>query len=199
MSHETARPMLTLVETYNGYVLAQGSSAMRSAGIRNAGLRAAAVAVMVLLSVLWLWPGAHLSADVVPLKLGFSAVLVSLAVVLLWITRGQPGFETRIDLIHGELRQVMGGAGGLTGGLLRLPLRDVESLFIRRNPDLPYAAGLYMRVRGSEEPALLGIGGADALETVHRRMSADLAKVRASAIRPVAPSESRNPGMAHAV
>lgn len=178
-----AAATLSMFDAYDGYVLTQGRRTLARVVAWERSMRALAMLILGGLAVLWIKSDAQNSADVVLIKLVLSAVLVGLATRLLWVTRAQPHYEARIDLIHGRLRQVVRTAAGREQILLTVPFDKIDSLFIRHNRGTCETSCLYLRLREVDGEILVGIGSAEALEPMHRRISQDMIRARGFALR----------------
>lgn len=183
------QPCLSMFDVYSGYVLTQGHNALQSVVMWERIMRVLAWAAILLTAALWLAPGATLAAEVVPLKLVLSAVLLGMAAMLLWSARTRPQYEAQIDLIHGELRQVMRAASGLETLMLRVDFDRITGLYLRPNHAVPQASCLYLELQGIDEPLLLGVGETSALAIVHQRLTGDLAQARTMPRPPRAPHD----------
>jgi len=175
-----AAATLSMFDAYDGYVLTQGRRTLARVVAWERSMRALAMLILTGLAVLWIKSDAQNSADVVLIKLVLSAVLVGLATRLLWVTRAQPHYEARIDLIHGRLRQVVRTAAGREQVLLTVPFEKIDSLFIRHNRE---TSCLYLRLGEVDGDILVGVGSAEALEPMHRRISQDMIRARGFALR----------------
>jgi len=167
-----------MFDVYNGYVVTQGHNALQNVVMWERVMRAIAIGVMLVVAALWLMPDAATGPQVLPMKLVLSAVLGGMAGTLFWAARARPQYESQVDLIHGELRQVMRAASGVEKLMLRVPFDMVTGVYLKANRSEPHTSCLYMAVEGIETPVLLGVGHESALGTVHRRLSTDLAAAR---------------------
>ncbi|WP_108484082.1 hypothetical protein [Oceaniglobus ichthyenteri] len=172
------QPSLSMFDVYSGYVLTQGHNALQYVVMWERVMRAIAILALLAVAAFWLAPGGATDAQVLPLKLVLSVVLAGMAATLFWAARSQPQYESQIDLIHGEIRQVMRAASGIERQMLRIGFGDVKGLYIKRNRAHPESACLMLEISGVETPVVMGIGTEDALGIVHGRLTADLAKAR---------------------
>jgi len=196
-SFATPRPSLSMFDVYSGYIVTQGHNALRNVVIWERVMRGIGIAAILAVAALWLLPDAATGPQVVPMKLVLSGVLGGMAGLLFWAARVRPQYESQVDLIHGELRQVMRASNGIERLMMRVPFARVSGVYVKVNRAMPGASCLFMDVDGVETPVLLGVGEDAALGSVHRRLSDDLAKARTMPHPPLPTPETgrRLPGM----
>ncbi len=190
VSTAAPQPRLSMFDVYSGYVLTPEQNALMYAVMWERIMRWVAIASLVVVAAFWLMPGAATGAAALSLKLVLSVVLGGMALLLLSATRGGPRYECQIDLIHGEVRQVIRAASGIEKRLLCVTFALIEDVIVRADPESPEVGCLFMRIAGLDEPVLLGIGSVGTLNRVRGRFAGDLAKSRQIARR--ADGEPRN-------
>ena len=181
-SSSAIQPKLSMFDVYSGYVLTQGHNALQNVVMWERVMRGIAIVSILAIAALWLSPDGATGPQVLPLKLTLSVIMVGMSGMLFWASRSRAQYESQVDLIHGELRQVMRAASGAASGIeremLRVDFGSIAGLFVKRNRDQPDASCLFLELDGAPEPILLGVSHHDCLDVVHHRLTTDLAKAR---------------------
>lgn len=169
---------LSMFDVYSGYVLTQGRNALIFVIMWERLMRMVAILALIVVAGFWLWPGAASGPQVVAFKLLMTGVLGGMAILLFVLTRSRPQYECQVDLIRGEIRQVMRAANGIEDLLMRVPFAAIDGLFVQSPRQGPGPCCLYLDLDGCDVPVLVGMGDAGTLRAIHRRISGDLAKDR---------------------
>lgn len=173
MMHKEMRA-LTIEDTAWGFVLRERKASERPIAWAEATLRLLGAALILAALGQWLLPGTLLVGEVIAMKLGLSAVLVAVGAGLFWWARRGFLSEFHVDLAERELRVASRNARGLSRVQLRVPMIEVESVFVQRTKEIGMPAHLFARLRGAPE-ALYIISAPEAeLQLVHQRLCEDL-------------------------
>jgi len=191
------RAKLSMFDVYSGYVVTQGHNALQQVVMWERVMRAIGTVAIVAVAALWLAPDAATGPQVLPLKFVLSAVLAGMAALLFWSARTRPQYETQVDLIRCEVRQVMRAASGIERLMMRIPFDVVGGVNVRENRAMPAVGLLFIVVEGVDTPVLLGVGEVADLAVVRNRLYSDLEKARSlpQTSRPVAAVGRRATGM----
>lgn len=167
---------LTVRDTLGGYVLSHRTSAIDTNLLAEAVLKFFGLLTILMSGALWLMPGALFSGDVLVMKLALTAAFLSTGAALYW--HADRGFhdEVHVDTVHREIRIATRNVRDRSRTRARIPMRDVESCFLRRGGG---AAQLCLRVRGRSHPLDLVRAGEPALIRLHERLSRDIQAPRA--------------------
>jgi hypothetical protein len=167
-------PALEIRDTQFGFVVTEPASGMSRDLLSAAALKMVAVALLVAAGAQWLMPGSMFSGDVLVMKLVLTAALFSLAVVFLRVA--DHGFVAELQ-VDAALREIRVGSRTLRGTSHvqnRIPMRDIEEVFVRPGPDQPGQTELCFRVSGLSEPVRIAAGNVGDLAPVLERLTRDL-------------------------
>jgi hypothetical protein len=154
--------------------------------LSEATLRFGAAVLVLAAAAQWLLPGSMFSGDVVLMKLVLTAALAAGAAVLFRIA--DRGFVAELQ-VDAALREIRVGARTLRGASRvrnRIPMRDIEEVFVRPDAGQPGRTELCFRVLGLAEPVRIAAGRVGDLAPVLERLTRDLRTPRERVARRMA-------------
>ncbi|WP_424942890.1 hypothetical protein [Aliiroseovarius crassostreae] len=131
--------------------------------------------VMALVAIgLWIAPGTSVHPEVLPLKLGVSALFFIVGAVAVWGSGNDRRDEMQVDLERQEFRRGIRRANGRFVSLVELPLRDAGELFVTRGLQNAGEAVLYIRRKSAPQALEIAAGPEDLLLPLQQRVAKDL-------------------------
>ena len=100
----------------------------------------------------WLMPGSMFSGDVLVMKLVLTAALAGLAAVLFRFADRGSVTELQVDAALREIRVGDRTLSGVSRIRNRIPMREIEEVFVRPDRDEPGQTELCFRVAGRADP-----------------------------------------------
>jgi hypothetical protein len=167
-------PALEIRDTRWGFVVTEPADAVSRVLLSAAALKIVAVVFLVAAAAQWLMPGSMFSGDVLVMKLVLTAALSGLAVDFL--RAADRGFvaELQVDAALREIRVGSRTLSGISRIQNRIPMRDIEEVFVRPGADQPGQTELCFRVAGLAEPVRIAAGHVGDLAPVLERLTRDL-------------------------
>jgi hypothetical protein len=167
-------PALEIRDTQWGFVVTEPADGVSRDLLSAAALKLVAVACLVAAGAQWLLPGSIFSGDVLVMKLVLTSVLFSLAVVFLRVADRGYVAELQVDAALREIRVGSRTLSGISCIRNRIPMRDIDEVFVRPAADQPGQTELCFRVAGLSEPVRIAAGPVGDLAPVLERLTRDL-------------------------
>ena len=167
-------PILDIRDTHWGFVVTEPAQGLSGDVLSEAAMKFVAAALVIAAAAQWLMPGSMFSGDVLVMKLVLTAALGSLAAVLFRFADSGSVPELQVDA---ALREVRVGARTLHGSTRvrnRIPMREIEEVFVRPDTDQPGQTELCFRVAGLAAPVRIASGTVGDLAPVLERLTRDL-------------------------
>ena len=167
-------PVLDIRDTSWGFAVTEGAAGLSAALLSSAALRFGAVVLMLAAAAQWLLPGSLFSGDVLVMKLVLTLLLGVLAAVLMRAADRGVLAELQVDAALREVRLGTRSARGAAQLSNRIPMRDIEEVFVRPAAGRPGMTELCFRVTGFAEPVRIAAGNVADLAPVLERLTRDL-------------------------
>lgn len=165
-----------------GYTVSERAGVLDLDAVMEGSLKFFGLAMVLSAGALWLLPGAIIAGDVLTMKLALTAAFLATGLALFWHANRGFQYEIQIDAGRREVRIATRNSRDESRTRRRIPMRDIESCFLRRSKEPNAPARLYLRLRGSPVPVALIGGPEHALGMLHQRLSRDLRPPRARAL-----------------
>lgn len=174
MAQETRAPLPMVVETYWGYVIREGGYGGEQESLTEAGLRFLGLVLVLSAYGQWLLPAWLFTGDAFIMKAGIAFILGVTGVVIYWYASRGLSVEIHVDVSKREVRVAHRNSRGQTRLHSVVPMRRVESAFLKRSKSEGAEASLYLRFRDRDEVMHVATGPETDLVILHRRLAADL-------------------------
>jgi hypothetical protein len=167
-------PALAIRDTSWGFVATPRTEGLSREVVTEAALKFLAITMLAGASAQWLLPGAIFAGDVVVMKLVLTALLGGLAALLFRFA--DQGFlpELQVDAALREIRLGARNAHGATRVANRIPMREIEEVFVRAAAREPGVTELCFRVAGHADPVRIAAGSVADLAPILERLARDL-------------------------
>lgn len=166
-------PLPMVVETYWGYVIRENRHGADQETLIEAGLRFLGLVMVLAAYGQWLLPSSFYAGDAFIMKAGMAFILGVAGVVVYWYASRGLHVDIHVDVSKREVRVAHRNSRGQSRLHSVVPMRRVESAFLKRSRDAG-AASLYLRFRDRDEVMHVATGPESDLVILHRRLSADL-------------------------
>jgi hypothetical protein len=169
---------LTVSETYWGYILREHDGTADRRDIRD-WLLIFLGGVLILAALgQWFYPGSVFSQELLSIKIALTATMAGLGLGCLHAAMRAAHVEVQVDTVKRELRVVERDRMGDEKVVQRLPMRDIDSAYVKRGTHASEGGHLLLRVAGSEKPLHLASGSERELRLLHDRLRNDLRPAR---------------------
>lgn len=175
-----------VVETYWGYIVRPELAAPLGLMIAQAVAGFLGVACTVAGIALWVLPFSGLAVDGMPLRMGASAFILSIALLFLWFASRGTRRELQVDTRLRELREVVRNKYGTSTLMGRISFDGIGSVFIARNHDPKHRSRLVLRIGNTARLIAVAEGSDSDLGELRNRLGRDLlpAEMAGPATRP---------------
>jgi hypothetical protein len=172
-------PALDIRDTQWGFVVTENAPDVSREAVTEVAMKSGAALLLLAAATQWLLPGSMFSGDVLLMKLVLAAALAGMAGVL--FVFADRGFipELQVDAALREIRLCARTLRGVTRVQNRIPMREIEEVFVRPDAEEPGLTELCFRVDGVAEPVRIAAGSAGDLAPVLERLTRDLRTPRA--------------------
>ncbi|MEM1064474.1 MAG: hypothetical protein AAGJ74_03145 [Pseudomonadota bacterium] len=126
----------------------------------------------------WFLPGSVFVGDVLAMKAALSFFFGSTGAAIYWFASRGLMLEVHVDLARRELRVVNRNSRDQVRLHSRVPMRNIESAFMRRDAGRNGRSHLVVRLRGKAHVLHVASGTELEMHHLHRRLSADIKPVR---------------------
>jgi hypothetical protein len=167
-------PALDIRDTHWGFVVTENAPDLSREAMAETGMKLGAALLFLAAAAQWLLPGSMFSGDVLVMKLALTAALSGVAGVL--FVFADRGFVAELQ-VDAALREIRLCARTLRGAIRvqnRIPMREIEEVFVRPDAEEPGQTELCFRVDGVAEPVRIAAGTAGDLAPVLERLTRDL-------------------------
>lgn len=167
-------PTLSVRETLGGYILSEPNGTLDLDLLAEAIMKFFGLVMILSAGAVWLLPNAAINGDPLIVKLAMTAAFMLTGLAI--FSYGNRGFynEIHINIARRELCLATRNAQGKTRITRRIPMREIESCFIRREKNTGAASQLYLRLRTHSQPLFLTKAPEQVLGAVHERLSRDI-------------------------
>jgi hypothetical protein len=167
-------PGLDIRDTQWGFVVTENGPDLSREAMAEAAMKFGAALLLAAAAAQWLLPGSMFAGDILVMKLVLTAALAGLAAVLfVFADRGFVA-ELQVDAALREIRLCARTLRGTTRVQNRIPMRDIEEVFVRPDAEEPGQTELCFRVDGVAEPVRIAAGSVGDLAPVLERLTRDL-------------------------
>ena len=169
----TPAPVFRIDKTFWGYVVrSTGGPPMLLQVAQGAVL--ACGATLAAAALVLVAPSAEAAQGLDPTRAGLAMVLTSMALLLIWFATRGGLIELHVDLLRGELRELVRHRVGRSTLVGRHGFDSGANLLVDRSgpPDAPCA--LILRLRGEEGGLCIAQGPQDAILELRRRLDPEL-------------------------
>jgi hypothetical protein len=167
-------PALDIRDTQWGFVVTEIADGVSREALTEAAMKFGAAALLIAAAAQWLMPGSMFSGDVLVMKLVLTAALAGLAAILFRFADHGFVAELQVDAALREIRLCARTIRGISRVQNRIPMRDIEEVFVRPDADEPGQTELCFRVKGLAEPVRIAAGTVGDLAPVLERLTRDL-------------------------
>jgi hypothetical protein len=167
-------PALEIRDTQWGFVVSEPANGLSRETLSEAALKFTSAALLIAAAAQWLMPGSMFSGDVVVMKLVLTAALAALAAVLFRVADRGAVTELQVDAALREIRvgdRTLHGASRIRN---RIPMREIEEVFVRPDSMEPGQTELCFRVTGHADPIRIASASVAELAPVLERLTRDL-------------------------
>lgn len=169
---------LSLKDTAWGYIVQEERDRFDRESAVEAAARFLGLILVICAYGQWLLPSAMFGADPLASKAVLSFFLGSTGAAIYWFASRGMHTEFHVDLTRRELRIHNRNSRGQTRLQKCVPMREVESAFLRRPPTRDMPAHLVLRLRAGRGQVQVATGEEEALTQLHKRLSQDLRPTR---------------------
>lgn len=165
---------VSTVETYWGYII-RANKADRSRAILLqwvTGFTGGALLLAVL--GLWVMPGSAVSADVLGYKLGLSAVIMALGLLMVRYASNGTHYEIQVDPTRMELREALRNNQGKARIMNRIKFEDMDAVYIDRSEGVYKKARLMVRMAAAPVVIVVACDFEEHLTQMHERLAAHI-------------------------
>lgn len=167
-------PGLDIRDTQWGFIVTENGPSLSREAMAEAAMKFGAALLLAAAAAQWLLPGSMFAGDILVMKLVLTAALAGLAAVLfVFADRGFVA-ELQVDAALREIRLCARTLRGTTRVQNRIPMRDIEEVFVRPDSEELGQTELCFRVDGVAEPVRIAAGSAGDLAPVLERLTRDL-------------------------
>jgi hypothetical protein len=159
-------PALDIRDTQWGFVVTEIADGVSREALTEAAMKFGAAALLI--------AGSMFSGDVLVMKLVLTAALAGLAAILFRFADHGFVAELQVDAALREIRLCARTIRGISRVQNRIPMRDIEEVFVRPDADEPGQTELCFRVTGLAEPVRIAAGTVGDLAPVLERLTRDL-------------------------
>lgn len=174
---ETRATLSMVAETYWGYVIRENPHGRNQETLIEAGLRFLGLILVLAAYGQWLVPASLFSGDPIIMKAGIAFILGVSGVVIYWYASRGLSVDIQVDVSKREVRVAHRNGRGQTRLHSIIPMRRIESAFLKRSKAEGAEASLYLRFRDRSDVLHVASGPEADLVILHRRLSADLRPV----------------------
>ena len=167
------------VETYWGYIIRNQARDRTGAMLKQWSSAFFGVSLLIAVAGLWVLPGALVSQDVFGFKLGLSAVMGAIAVMLFWFASYGTHHEVQIHLARKELHEVLRSNKGSARVLNRIKFEDIDAVQIDRSAGSNEKCDLMVRGASSSGWIVLASDYVEHLTSLETRVAHDILGVAA--------------------
>jgi hypothetical protein len=167
-------PALDIRDTHWGFVVTEIADGVPREALIEGAMKFGSAALLGAAAAQWLMPGSMFSGDVLVMKLVLTSALAGCAAMLFRFA--DRGFLPELQ-VDAALREIRVGARTLHGTSRvqnRIPMREIEEVFVRSDAAEPGRTELCFRVEGLAEPVRIASGTAADLAPVLERLTRDL-------------------------
>lgn len=169
---------LSVGETHWGYIIRERGAEGDRRLLRD-GLLGFAGAVLVAVGLgQWLMPGALYAADLIVIKVAITAAMLGIALACFHAVGRAGAVEVQVDTVRRELRVAERDRRGAERLMQRVPMRDIDSAYVKRGARPSAGGHLLLRLANSDAPLHLASGSERELRLLHDRLRRDLRPAR---------------------
>lgn len=176
---ETSSQTIALNETSGGYRVSPVRGGIDYELVAESTLKFFGLVMLLSAAGHWIVPAEVYAGDATLMKLSLTASFILVGLGLYW--HAHRGFrdELQVDVVNRELRLATRNSRGEAHIRRRIPMRDIESSFIRRSRSLNAPSQLVVRLRGVSQPLTVLSGSERDLTALHDRIGSDLRALKA--------------------
>jgi hypothetical protein len=169
---------LSVGETHWGYIIRERDAGGDRRLLRDAALVFAGVVLLAVGLGQWLMPGALLAADLIAIKVAITAAMLGVGLACLHAVGREARVEVQVDTVRRELRVTERDRRGTERLLQRVPMREIDSAYVKRGARSQAGGHLLLRLAESDAPLHLATGSERELRLLHDRLRSDLRPAR---------------------
>ncbi len=169
---------LMVRETHWGYIIRERETVADRRLLRDALLVFAGVVLVAVGLGQWLMPGSLLAADLIVIKVVLTAALLAGGLACFHAVVREARVEVQVDTVRRELRVTERDRRGAERLLQRVPMREIDSAYVKRGARSPAGGHLLLRLADSDAPLHLASGTERELRLLHDRLRRDLRPAR---------------------
>jgi hypothetical protein len=169
---------LTVTETFWGYIIRERDPATDRRALRDWVLLFLGATLLAAALGQWLFPGAIVSQELLSIKLALTATMAGLGLACFHGVARRTSVEVQVDTVKRELRVAERDRRGAERVIDRVPMRDIDSAYVKRGARASAGGHLLLRVAGSEAPLHFASGSERELRLLHDRLRNDLRPAR---------------------
>lgn len=165
---------LELIENFWGYIVAPGRGMRVRADLGEGIATIGSLLFGTVAFAQWLMPGVNSHPDLIPFKIGITAVFFVIAGLLYSMAKRGLSSETQIDLHEREIRVVRRNRSEESITLTSCRFDDVDRLEIKRTPGAFMLSSLYVFTRYDDPPIQIATSSEIVLEPILDRIMNDI-------------------------
>ncbi len=126
---------------------------------------------------IWIVPASLVAQDLISMRLGIYAFLMSLSAMLLWFASRGYQIEFHVDTRACELREMVTGSNGKSFVVARYGFERIGGVFIQRGHKGKNCDKLVLRFGNSPQTMAVAVGSAEQLASLRDRLGQDLMRL----------------------
>lgn len=166
--------VLSVQETMWGYILGEEAGRFDQDRLLELGCRFLGLILILCAYGQWFLPGSVFVGDVLAMKAALSFFFGASGAAIYWFASRGLMLEVHVDLSRRELRVVNRNSRDQVRLHSRVPMRNVESAFMRRDNGRGARTHLMLRLRDKSQVMHVASGSEAEMHHLHRRLSADI-------------------------